>query len=169
MFKKTIIILAIIISLPFFIGCDDSNSDPTNTVDSFMTAEVDGQAWESATIQLIYVYTVAQNYLFISGAVSMDAEIITMQIFDFPGTTGTYPLGTDEYETHCFYSPTTEKSYFTLEDEPAAKGTLTINSIDADRIKGTFQFTGQEQDGPETVSITNGEFDIKMSDIIGVK
>ena len=151
-FEKTLVLF-----FPFAImlnGCekDDENNGSDN---HHFTAKVDGVAWSSASSQLIG--SRIEDYLFVSGATSNENETISINFFDFPGTTGTYNIGTGEYDFHCFYT-IGETSYFVYDDVAGATGTLVITSITDNSVKGSFSFTGFNNDETESVAITDGSF-----------
>lgn len=144
------------IALLFLMIISCEKNDDNNNSDSYhFTAKVDGAAWSSASNQLIG--SRADDYLFVSGATSNEHETISINFFDFPGTAGTYNIGTGEYDFHCFYS-IGETSYFVFDDVPAATGTLVITAIDANSVKGTFSFTGFNNDENASVTVTDGSF-----------
>ena len=151
--KGAIILLSLII-----VGCekDDNNKDSNSY---HFTAKVDGAAWSSASSQLIG--SRIEDYLFVSGATSNEHETISINFFDFPGTTGTYNMGTGEYEFHCFYN-IGETSYFVFDDVPAATGSLVITAIAANSVKGTFSFKGFNNDENASVTVTEGSFHLPI-------
>ena len=138
---------------------DEENTDSGNN--NHFTAKVDGVAWSSASSELIGVLVTTDEYLFVSGATSDDNEIITINFFDFPGTTGTYNMGTGEYDFHCFYT-IGDTSYFVFDDVPAATGTLVITAIADNSIKGTFSFTGFNNAETASVTVTDGSFELPL-------
>lgn len=133
-------------------GC---NKDSDNNGNYFMKANIDGSSWSSHQEQLAAV--VQGEYFFISGATANEHEIITINFIDFPGSTGTFPMGTGDYGFHCFYT-IGETSYFVYDDVAGATGTLVITSITGKSVKGTFSFTGFNNDETKSVSITDGSF-----------
>ena len=148
----TIFVLAA--SAVFYISCDKEDNGKKSY---HMTAKIDGKSWTSAKDQMLSL--VEQGYLFISGAVSDDVEILTIQIFNFPEQNGTYALGTNEYDTHCFYTSPDNTSFFTLPDEPLANGTLVIKNYNPGKsLSGTFSFTGMTSNGDSMVEVTEGSF-----------
>lgn len=134
-------------------GCDKDDNDIDGNY--HMTAKIDGSSWSSAAGQL--VATTIDEYLFISGATNDENELITINFFNFPGNTGTYPMGTGEYDFHCFYSYG-DTSWFVFEDEPQTTGILVITDFSSESIKGTFSFTGLNNEGDSTVTVTEGSF-----------
>ncbi len=155
---RIFIIFCLSASAVFYISCDKEDNGKNK---HHMTAKIDGKSWTSAKDQLVSL--VEQGYLFISGAASDDVEILTIQIFNFPGETGTYALGTNEYQTHCFYTSPNDISYFTLPDEPLANGSLVIKEYNPGKsIRGTFSFTGMTSNGDSMVKVTEGSFSLPI-------
>ena len=150
-------ILIIFVLTAFAVLCICCDKEDNGKNNYHMTAKIDGKSWASAEDQMVSLFE--QNYLFISGAVSDDVEILTIQIFNFPGETGTYALGTNEYDTHCFYTSPDNISFFTLPDEQLANGTLVIKKYNPGKnISGTFSFTGMTSNGDAMVEVTDGSF-----------
>lgn len=139
-------------------GNDNGNGNGNGTNGYHMTAKVDGQSWESAADQLILVDD-KEGYLFISGALNdNDDEVITIQMFDFPGGTGIYPLGTGEYDVFCFYTSPDDITYYVFPSESDTFGTLTITAYSDETITGEFSFTAMESNGEDLIEITDGSF-----------
>jgi len=74
------------------------------------------------------------------------------------GEVGTYELGLD-LDGHGFYEIESIDGWYTF--EPGGTGTLEITSITEERVKGTFFFTGLNEDG-NSLSFTNGSFDVDI-------
>lgn len=143
-----------IVLLPLMmVACE--KAEDNNGASHHFTARVDGVEWRSADSQLIGSRN--EEYLFISGATSDESETISINFFDFPGTAGTFNIGTGEYDFHCFYT-IGETSYFVFDDILNATGTLVISEITDNSVTGTFFFTGFNNDGDQSVSITEGSF-----------
>lgn len=156
--RKWLLTGAIALLSLIIVGCE--KDDDNNDSDSYhFTAKVDGAAWSSASSQLIG--SRIEDYLFVSGATSNEHETISINFFDFPGTAGTYNIGTGEYDFHCFYS-IGETSYFVFDDVPAATGTLVITAIATNSVKGTFSFTGFNNDENASVTVTDGSFHLPI-------
>jgi hypothetical protein len=48
-------------------------------------------------------------------------------------------------------------------DNSGAVGTVTITEISDTNVKGTFNFTGKNQDGEDTKAVTNGAFNVNFT------
>ncbi len=141
---------------------DDDKDNGNGTGGYHMTAKIDGRSWASAPDQLILVDN-KNGYLFISGALNEnDDEVMTIQIFDFPGGTGIYPLGTGEYDDICFYVSPDEITYYVFADEPDAYGVLEITAYESNYIAGTFSFTATDVNGEEIIEVTEGSFRMRL-------
>lgn len=139
-------------------GAEGENGDDKN---HHMTARIDGQSFVSDRDQLGAVHD--EGYLVITGATENEQEIITFQMFDFPGQTGTYSLGTGEFEALCFYSDE-QHSFYILDDIPGSTGSLVITEITSTGIKGTFHFTGYTPDSEAIKQVTDGSFFMPVYD-----
>ncbi|TVR42125.1 MAG: hypothetical protein EA394_04200 [Bacteroidia bacterium] len=136
---------------------DDDKDNGSGTGGYHMTAKIDGKSWASAGNQMILVDN-KMGYLFISGAVNDDDDIITIQMFDFPGAAGSFSLGTDEYQTHCFYTSPEGVTFYVFPDEPDAFGVLVITDYKEKYIKGSFSFTAIDNSGENMIEVTDGSF-----------
>ena len=136
---------------------DDDNGNGNGTSGYHMTAKIDGQTWASAPDQLILVDD-KNGYLFISGAVDEDLETMTIQMFDYPGGTGSFPLGTGEYEAVCFYTSPDDITYYLIFEEQEAHGMLEITSYASNYIAGKFTFTAIDPSGEHMIEVTEGSF-----------
>ncbi len=131
-----------------------------------ITATVDGVAWAGGTntssvttsAQLPGQYTIVGTQ-----STATTARIITLALTNIPGV-GTYPLGTGSGVsggTGIYAEPTggwgTELS--------GAAGTVTISTLTATRIVGTFAFTASvvNSGATGTRTITNGKFDLPVT------
>ena len=147
--------------LIFTSSCKKDDEDNTDSDSYYFTAKVDGAAWSSASSELIGVLATTDGYLFVSGATSNDEEVMTINFFDFPGTTGTYNMGTGEYDFHSFYTRG-DTSYFVFDDVPASTGILVITAMGENSIKGTFSFIGFNNDENASVTVTDGSFELPL-------
>ncbi len=137
-------------------GNDNGNGNGTNGY--HMIAKIDGQPWASAANQLMLVDD-KMGYLVISGALNdNDDEVITIQMFDFPRSTGIYPLGTGEYDVFCFYTSSDDITYYVFPSESDTFGTLTITAYSDETITGEFSFTAMEGTSEDLIEITDGSF-----------
>lgn len=147
----------IVIFILLFAGCGKDGTSGKY----YMTAKVNGVKWESATDQLAAGYQSFNTYFYATGATSDENEIISIQFLDFPGNTGTYSMGTGQYQFLCFYT-IGNTTYYVFDDEADAIGTLTITTLTSKTVKGTFSFTGVTSDGSASMQVTEGKFNLPV-------
>ncbi len=146
----------VVVGCLIFQSCEkETNGENSDKNKSHMTARIDGQSFVSEEDQLGAVHD--EGYLVISGATNNEQEVITFQMFDFPGQTGSYSLGTGEYEALCFYSDAYH-SFYILDDISGSTGTLVITELSDTSIKGTFHFTGYTSNSEAIIEVTKGSF-----------
>jgi len=129
---------------------------PATSSKDTLQATIDGKAWAAINIQK----QAAQGSLVVIGASSDGTQSISLT-FPTTATAGTYQLDNSNPSFLAVYillSGSTPTGFI------QSKGTLTIteNNTGTSRIKGTFQFTGQDATGASTAkpSITSGVFSI---------
>jgi len=127
-----------------------------------MTAQVDGEDWESAVatenagVGNLGVITIQGTYL--------NSRSITLMLYNIDAA-GTYPLGVTSANVGGLgvYSTTAGQSWVT--PTSGAAGTVTITTLTSTRIAGNFAFTAIPQLGGVTgnKAITDGEFDLPLT------
>lgn len=128
------------------------------------TATVSGQAWASA-VNLVNVTAAASGTYIVSGTAlqGTNPRSITMTLMNVPGP-GSYPLGTGAGVSGGtgIYAESAGGWGTPLSGEA---GTITIGTLTAARIAGTFTFVGDAVSGGATGtrSVTNGAFDLPIS------
>jgi hypothetical protein len=128
------------------------------------TARVDGQAWASAA-NLTNVTAIQSGTYSISGSVlsGSTSRNITLNLMNIPGP-GTYPLGTGAGVSggSAIYADNVGGWGTPLSGEA---GTITITTLSATRIAGTFSFTADASAGGAsgTRAVTNGTFDLGIN------
>ncbi len=128
-----------------------------------ITATIDGQAFTAGTIQALPVSTVPGSLAFQgTQIVGSAARVISINLAFIPGP-GTYPLGmnigTSPGGTVTMVVGT--NSYTT--PLSGAAGSVTITSLTATRVAGSFTFTANATLGAGTSTVTNGIFDVQRS------
>jgi len=151
-------------------GGSDGPTDPNPATppppggNATYTASVDGQAWASAASLTSVTAALSGTYI-ISGSVLAGASTraITLNLMNIPGP-GTYPLGTGAGVSggSAIYAENVGGWITPLSGEA---GTLTITTLTATRIAGTFSFTAVASAGSATGtrSVTNGAFDLAIT------
>ncbi len=128
------------------------------------TATVNGQAWASAA-NLTNVTAAASGTYIISGSVlqGTNARAVTMTLMNVPGP-GTYPLGTGAGVSGGtgIYAESSGGWGTALSGEA---GTVTISTLTAARVAGTFNFVADAVSGGATGTraVTNGAFDLPIT------
>ncbi|MCA9756462.1 MAG: hypothetical protein KDA27_11725 [Candidatus Eisenbacteria bacterium] len=151
-------------------GGDDGSpagpSGPDPSDDGEMTATVDGVAWTAASSSLSA--TISEDVpggILIEGTADLGVAYrqITISLFNIDGP-GTYPLGVTAsmfggYATYATSGGQWHSPY------SGASGTVTIQELTSDRIKGTFQFHATPILGSQSTSthdVTGGQFDLSL-------
>lgn len=128
------------------------------------TATVNGQAWASAA-NLATVTAAASGTYIISGGVvqGTSSRAVTLTLMNIPGP-GTYPLGTGAGVSGGggIYAESSGGWGTSLTGEA---GTITLTTLTAQRIAGTFSFTADAVSGGATGTraVTNGSFDLPIA------
>jgi hypothetical protein len=148
-----------------------SESDPNNGgggggggggTSGNITATVDGQAWESTV-------TSEQAQVGPLGAITIqgtwaNSTTITLNLYNIDEP-GTYPLGVTAANVggSGVVSTTTGRSWFT--PGSGAAGTVTLTTLTANHIVGTFSFNAEPLGGGATgtKAVTGGSFDLILA------
>jgi len=144
-------------------GPTGPNPPPPGGNASF-TASVDGQGWTSAAA-LTNVTAAQSGTYIISGSVLTGASTraITLNLMNIPGP-GTYPLGTGAGVSggSAIYAESAGGWGTPLSGEA---GSITVTTLTATRIAGTFSFTAAASAGGATGTrtVTNGAFDLQIN------
>jgi hypothetical protein len=132
------------------VGCS-SNSDATNTP-APMSAKINGAAWAAAG-QPAFTYS--------SNTLSVAAFDLSYTItFSISGITapGTYPIGTQPVVLF-IVSKAPSSGWDTF--GAGATGTVTVTTLSASHVAGTFSFSAIPQSGTTgAMVVTQGAFDI---------
>ncbi len=138
-----------------WLGCGGGdNTGPNNqTGDHTMSASVDGSSWSALNA------AAARNNGFVGvGASASDLSTIS---FAFPDHTGTFQVGGQDGTNASFISG--GKSW-TAAFGTGGSGTITVTTLTATRVSGTFSFVAPALSGGATGSktVTNGSFDVEF-------
>ena len=145
-------------------GGDNNGPGPSSGP---MTAVVDGQNWsaQSNTVQAQTVPAVPGGFVIVGSEVDGNtARAITLSLYNIRGT-GTYALGVlttviGGLATYGEGGGASAVGYVTPFNGHA--GTVTLTTLTADRIAGTFSFDAFDNVST-TKHITNGQFDLPLS------
>jgi hypothetical protein len=143
----------------FCIGCKEESTTPPITTTNILKATIDGKPWSSTTPN-------GHRFGYLS---HISAGDMTDALFlEIPSrSVGTYPIdrNTDPSFFAMYANQTTDIEY-----HPIA-GSVTVTEVDAAHIKGTFSFTcvTSAPAAPDTVTITDGSFDVLEGAAGGLK
>ena len=123
------------------VGCEE---DPASSGDESMKAEVNGDSWEANDITVQ-----GDNSLVIEGAKGDGTSIVltipadaAVESHDLPSSSG----------FAASYKADAQTAYVGLEGE------ITINAISDTEVSGSFEFTGRNLAGTDSVDIDDGTF-----------
>jgi hypothetical protein len=133
-----------------------------------LTAKVDGQAWTAAAGTIIAREDVAPaepGTFTIRGQMTVglsDAIVIQLVLFNIGGP-GTYPLGVNS-TTFGGLASVGRLATSWVTPGTGAAGTVTITTLTATRIAGTFSFTARKAygSGAASTAVTDGQFDLTL-------
>jgi hypothetical protein len=80
--------------------------------------------------------------------------------YEISDTAGISVIGS--YTEANISNPMNSQTWAAPYEDSGAVGSITISEITATTVKGTFNFTGKNQDGEDTKAITNGAFNVNF-------
>ena len=147
---------------------DDGGSDPDGGTGTF-SAKVNGDSFASMEGTVAGQITQSgPTKVFAISAGTTQSQNLQMIVTTFDGV-GTYDLNFVNIGTYSYLPDPSNPDpntvvIFTTGNGQSSNGQLKISSFDGDVAKGTFSFTAYNLDNlSESVSVTNGEFNIKMT------
>ena len=157
---------ALVAALAFTVAaCGDDGPTGPDGGGSEMAATIDGTNVTFPSLGIQGVYT--QNVLQIGGTTTTNPVRQINISLNGVTATGTYDLNPsalpNNLATLTLVEGTTA-SVWTTALSPAT-GSITLTTLTADRVAGTFQFTGQAGPGTPATgqkSVTSGSFDIEL-------
>ncbi len=168
-FRKILLALFVCSAIVACKSDDDGGPDNNGGEGSF-TAKVNNDSFTGITGTVVAQLSGSGpgQTLAVSGGTN-DSENLQVVIIGFDGP-GTYPLNFTNIGTYSYLpdpsnpDPTTVVVYTTVGNAQGNNGELNVSSFDGDNVQGTFSFTGFNLDDiSDTVSITEGTFDIKVT------
>ncbi|HLW31514.1 MAG TPA: hypothetical protein VKX40_04575 [Aequorivita sp.] len=169
-FNKTILVLMAVAALSFT-SCsknDDGGSDPDGGTGTF-SAKVNGDFFASMEGTVAGQITQSgPTKVFAISAGTTQSQNLQMIVTTFDGV-GTYDLNFVNIGTYSYLPDPSNPDpntvvIFTTGNGQSSNGQLKVSSFDGDVAKGTFSFTAYNLDNlSESVSVTDGEFNIKMT------
>ena len=125
-----------------------------------MEASIDGTQWDAANATATKFTIAGLSTVNIAGATAA-ADAMTIS-FGGLVSTGTYTLAGGAPLLSLSYTPGAQLG---LQAFIAQSGTVTITTIDDDKIKGTFSFEGKRFQDNATTSVTSGSFDVEFTQL----
>ncbi len=142
-------------TLAFAIGCSSDNSGPSGQ-NGAMTAKIDGTSWSSTSAAVTQNASGgAGTIIAVSGANTAGESIAFAFVTTGPGT---YPIDNASPTNAVLIEHGNSWSASVI----GGTGTITVTTLTATRIAGTFSFTGVAigNASPAQRSVTNGVFDV---------
>lgn len=167
---KTMIMALIAISMITVQSCksDDDGGDSGNAGSGTVTANVDGESYQSDALgtSATIVNAGGGMTLLITSNEFSSSRNITLSISSGFDGEGTYPIGGDnsvfvigQYIEANASNPTATQIWAAPFDE-SQQGEINITSFTDTTIEGTFSFTGRNED-QSTRTISNGSFNLE--------
>lgn len=136
-------------------GDDDDNGAPSAA--GVMRAEIDGTAWSAPSAQATRVSMMGVTMINVVGA-NTAGETMTITL-NGVNATGAYAFSSDEADAQ--WVPDGAGSFYN-----ATGGSVTITTLNDDRVAGTFAFEANRSGA--TVSVTEGEFEARFAAAVGL-
>ena len=155
---RTLMRVALPCLLVTALGCGGDNTGPNGQTDGDMTARIDGSSWSSVAAFATRNATNAGNIVALSGA---DTHSIALAFAFVDTGPGTYTID----GTSATNAVLTDGGKGWVASAVGGSGTITVTTLDATHVVGTFAFSMVANDGTGatgTKSITQGAFDIKF-------
>jgi hypothetical protein len=169
------VVRALVLAVVGACGGSGPNGGGPSPGSGMMTATIDGQAFASDPHSAMATATsrAPGTYVMQGSRVTSPTDYLTLTVTLFNiAATGTYPLGMtgvmfggigNVFQTT---PPATVASW----DTPlsGASGTVTVSTLTASRIAGTFSFTAAPSTGATSIrTVTNGSFDLPVTGSVG--
>ncbi len=148
-------------------SCSDDDSNSTGNVNlpagTYISASIDGQAFETLSIagQSTAVATktnVGNQSLIMISASAQNTNTVVINLLGITGT-GTYQLEANGDRNVSYVDFATNISYNSSADCQGAGGTINITHLDDQKIEGTFEFVGKNDDNcANSKTVTSGSF-----------
>jgi len=153
-----------------FTGCSsDDNGGGNSSLDTYITAKVDGNSFETYSINGQSLGVATRSGTGESSAIIIscsNATAVTATQFEsiqiaLIGITapGTYQVNANTNSTLGYVMATPTNVSWDTGDCEGATGTVTITTLNETKVEGTFSFTGAKDDDCASHKVvTNGEF-----------
>ncbi len=97
-------------------------------------------------------------------------KAIQLMLYGTDGNAGTFEISDEanitaiaSYIEANISNPMASQTYAAPYEDAGVAGSITISEITDTNVKGTFTFTGKNQDGADTKAITNGAFNVNFT------
>lgn len=158
--------LAFMAAMALLTSCSDDDSSPNNDIDipgtgSYIGAKVDGQAFETLSIQGMTTAAASktgsgdQTYIVISAA-SQNTDSMVVTLVGITGE-GTFEIGPDS-QSFVAFTEGTQNTFHSSADCNGVTGEIKVTHYSDEKVEGTFKFVGGDEDCTGTVNVTNGVF-----------
>lgn len=143
---------------------DDSSGGTGSSLDNYVNGKVDGTLFETFSMNGFSAGTSVKNgtMVTITGTAmesvgSTNVKTMTILLMDVTGT-GTYQIGPDSDSVLSYFDSAASISWDTSNCS-GATGTVTVTTFNDQKIEGTFNFTGKDDDNCSSQKVvTEGSF-----------
>ncbi|WP_026704124.1 hypothetical protein [Flavobacterium soli] len=143
---------------------DDGGGATGLALDTYVNAKVDGQNFETFSIQGVSLGTAARDGSFVTvtgiskaSATATEQKVITIALMDVTGP-GTYTVNATTNAGVVSYFESANNTSWESGSCDAGTATVVVTTFNTAKIEGTFTMTGANSDDCSTKSITNGTF-----------
>jgi len=156
---KKINLVLILVAAIIASSCTSNDVVETLTGGNYVKATIDGSSYSSLTASAIKTGTGAGTTIIIIG-VGPTAQNMNMTLIGI-NAKGTYALSESSDSVLSYIDPKDLGATFGT-GGCGATGTITVTTLDATKIEGTFNFTGKNISNCDTAAknITNGSFSV---------
>lgn len=161
------IAIVALFTLALAASCSDDDSNSNGGVlqsGTYISASVDGQPFETLSVGGVTTAVATktnagdQSLIMISAS-AQNTNTMVITLLGVNGT-GTYQLNGDNNENNVsFVDFATSISYNSSADCQGARGTINVTHFDEQKIEGTFEFVGKNDDNcTNSKTVTSGSF-----------
>jgi hypothetical protein len=168
--KKISLVLLVAIATTLSTSCSsDDGGSGGNAAAGTVQAKIDGASFTSATLLTtgVSITAGANTTLFIQGT-DIQGKGFNFNINNFTGV-GTYDIGGSSsvfvvanYVEGNATKPLDTQAWTAPYDDDSKRGEISVSSITADKVIGTFSFTSKNPNGGTVKTITEGSFNVEL-------
>ncbi len=155
--KNTLKVVLLALSL-LTISCSKDNDSSSQTPQSgnYINAKINGVQSNSLTVTPLKIGAGVDRVILLNGPIGTAGNTLSVTLMGNI-TTGTFTLNNTSNITFGHSDATTQMAYTT--DCSSASGSVTITSITANKVVGTFNFIGKDDNNcTSSVTVTEGSF-----------